>query len=386
MNFDVAIVGGGLVGASLALALAESGLKLALVDDPLPAPEAGEWDSRVYAISPGNAAFLESCGVWSGLGQSRIAPVARMCVRGDDGASRLAFSAYDFGLPELAFIVENRLLARSVAEVLARQKNLTAFRPARGASLAWGAQEVRLDLDCGKTLSARLVVGADGTDSWVRSEAGIGVKGMDYGQLGVVANFQTEMPHGDTARQWLRQDGVLALLPLPGMRVSMVWSAWEEEARALLSASPLDLCERVMEASHGELGKLQLITPAAAFPLRFLKARELARPRLALIGDAAHTVHPLAGQGVNLGLRGARGLATALMTRGPQGDCGDFRLLRRYERAHKEDLLAIETVTHGLQRLFNNTNPLLAWLRNTGLRLTDGLGPFKLLLAQRALG
>lgn len=386
MNFDVAIVGGGLAGASLALALAESGLKLALVDHPLPPNDAGEWDSRVYAISPGNAEFLESCGVWGGLAPARIAPVTKMRIRGDDGASHLAFSAYDAGLPELAFIVENRLLARGLAEALARQKNLTAFRPARGVGLAWGAQEIRLDLDSGKSLSARLVIGADGTDSWVRSEAGIGVESVDYGQLGVVANFQTEMPHGDMARQWFRQDGVLALLPLPGMRVSMVWSTWEEEARALLSASPFDLCERVAAASCGELGKLELITPAAAFPLRFLKVRELVRPRLALIGDAAHTVHPLAGQGVNLGLRGARELATVLMTRGPQSDCGDFRLLRRYERTRKEDLLAIETATHGLQRLFNNANPLLAWLRNSGLRLTDGLGPFKLLLAQHALG
>ncbi|MBI3916034.1 MAG: FAD-dependent monooxygenase, partial [Betaproteobacteria bacterium] len=312
MNFDVAIVGGGLVGASLALALAESGLKLALVDHSLPAPEAGEWDSRVYAISPGNAAFLESCGVWDGLDQARIAPVTKMRIRGDDGASRLAFSAYDAGLPELAFIVENRLLAQSAAAALARQENLTVFRPARGASLAWGAQEVRLGLDGGKSLSARLVVGADGTDSWVRSEAGIGVKGIDYGQLGVVANFQTGMPHGDTARQWFRRDGVLALLPLPGMRVSMVWSTWEAKARTLLSAPPFDLCERVAEASHGELGRLELITPTAAFPLRLLKVRELVRPRLALIGDAAHTVHPLAGQGLNLGLRDARKLTVAL--------------------------------------------------------------------------
>ena len=309
-----------------------------------------------------------------------------MRIRGDDAVSRLTFSAYDAGLPQLAFIVENRLLQRGIAEAMARQDNLTVFRPARGASLAWGAEAVALELDNGESLSARLLVGADGTRSWVRTAAAIESEPADYGQLGVVANFQTEKPHGNVARQWFRQDGILALLPLPGERVSMVWSAWEADGRALLAASPEALCERVKEASHGELGGLQLITPPAAFPLRLLKVKELVRPRLALIGDAAHTVHPLSGQGVNLGLQDARELAAVLMARGPQRDCGDFRLLRRYERARKEAILAMPMTTHGLPRLFNNTDPVLAWMRNTGLSLTDRLTPAKLLLTQHALG
>lgn len=386
MDFDVVIVGGGLVGASLAAALRASRLKLALVDREPPAADAGEWDTRVYAISPGSASFLDSCGLWAALDPARITPVLEMRICGDDGSSRLTFSAYEAGLAELAFIVENRLLVRAAHQALARQENLTVFRSARGASLEWGGEQVTIGLDTGDTLSARLVVGADGTDSWVRSAAGIEGAPSDYRQLGVVANFETERPHGNIARQWFRRDGVLALLPLPGERASMVWSTWREPAQALIAASADELCERVTEASCRELGRLKRITPQAGFPLRFLKVEELVRPRLALIGDAAHTVHPLAGQGVNLGFQDARELANVLASRGPQADCGDYRLLRRYERARGEAVLAMQAATHGLQRLFNNTDPLLAWVRNTGLRLTDGVTPVKLLLTQQALG
>lgn len=386
MDFDAVIVGGGLVGASLAAALRASGLKLALVDRDPPAADSGEWDSRIYAISPGSAAFLASCGIWSALDASRVTPILEMRIWGDDERSRLTFSAYDAGLPELAFIVENRLLARAAHQALARQENLTVFRPARGARLEWGPDRVTVGLDTGETLAARVLVGADGTDSWVRSATGLAGEPSDYRQIGVVANFETARPHGNAARQWFRQDGVLALLPLPGERVSMVWSAWKEQGQALLAAPPDELAERVREASRGELGQLGLITPQAGFPLRFLKVQELVRPRLALIGDAAHTLHPLAGQGVNLGFQDARELAGVLAWRGPREDCGDFRLLRRYERARKEAILAMQATTHGLQRLFNNADPVLGWLRNTGLRLTDRIPPLKLLLTQQALG
>src|SRR6185437_4862679 len=197
-----------------------------------------------------------------------------------------------------------------------------------------------------------LIVGADGLNSWVREQAGIGIAQHSYQQIGVVANFEAELHHRNVAHQWFRRDGVLALLPLPGTMVSMVWSANEDNARALLDLSEAEFCRQVAKASCGALGGLQPITQPAAFPLNFVHVKKLVQPRLALIGDAAHGIHPLAGQGVNLGLRDARELAATIIARGQQQDCGDYLLLRRYERARKEDILAMELATDGLQKLF----------------------------------
>jgi ubiquinone biosynthesis UbiH/UbiF/VisC/COQ6 family hydroxylase len=374
MKFDVIIVGGGLVGASLALALKNSGLKIALVEsrvpEPLPADES--WDSRIYAISPGSASFLQDVGVWQSLG--------------DDNAARLDFSAYDIGHPELAFIVENRQLQTAVWDGLKRQKkHIKVFCPAQCASLAWTEELAELQLGDSTQLQGSLVVGADGLNSWVREQGKIEVSRHPYQQIGVVANFRTERRHNNIAHQWFRRDGVLALLPLPGKMVSMVWSRQEEQARQLLDAPEPELCSDASIASNHALGEMRLVTRPVGFPLNFVHVTQLVRPRVALIGDAAHGIHPLAGQGVNLGLRDARELASTLATRGPQPDCGDYLLLRRYERARKEDILALELVTDGLQKLFANPNPTLVRLRNLGLGLTNRLPVIKDRLIQHAL-
>lgn len=388
MDFDVVIVGAGLVGASFARALRHSGLRLALVEprapDALPADQS--WDSRVYAISPGSAGFLAQVGAWNELDSNRVTPVYGMHVWGDDQVSRIEFSAYDAGVAELAFIVENRLLQSALWQGLARQENLEIFCPGTCASLAWAEHRAILKLEGGITLEAQLMVAADGADSWIRAQAGIEAAAKPYQQLGVVANFSTRQSHRNIARQWFRRDGVLALLPLPGDRVSMVWSAGENHARELLDMPAAQLCAKVAEACHRVLGTLEIITPPAAFPLRLLRVQELVRPRLALIGDAAHNVHPLAGQGVNLGFQDARELAKILIERGAQIDCGDFRLLRRYERARQEDILTMQATTDGLQALFSTALPGAAWLRNAGLRLTNRLPQIKSFLTQHALG
>ena len=388
MKFDLVIVGGGLVGGSLALALKGSGLKIALVESrsPLPLPSDDSWDSRIYAISPGSAAFLQNLGVWQALKDDRITPVYNMAVFGDDTAARLDFSAYDIGCAELAFIVENRQLQTAVWNALKRQKkHVTIFCPAQCASAVWSESHAELRLDDGNVLQAALIVGADGLNSWVRSQANIEVARHSYQQMGVVANFQTERAHNNVAYQWFRRDGVLALLPLPGRLVSMVWSAREEHAHALLGLSEAELCEQVSHASYHTLGEMQLVTRPAAFPLNFVHVKKLVQPRLALIGDAAHGIHPLAGQGVNLGLRDAHKLASTIQERGLQPDCGDYLLLRRYERARKEDILALELVTDGLQKLFDNTNPTLVRLRNLGLGITNRLPLIKDRLMQHSL-
>lgn len=385
-DFDVVIVGAGLVGLSLARALADSGLKLALVERNRPSlPDTGEWDARVYAISPRSETWLRDLSVWP-TGAGRMAPVMRMRIFGDRPGSELGFSAYDAHVPRLATIVENSALVAALREAADVQPNLTLFSPAACTSVYWGSSLAVLGLGSGEQLRARLLVGADGADSWLRGQAGLAVHESSYGQTALVANFVTSEPHDGVAYQWFRPDGVLALLPLPGDRTSMVWSARQDLAERLLSLGAGALCAEVETASHSVLGRLALITAPTGFALRLLRVRRLIAPRLALVGDAAHNLHPLAGQGVNLGFQDARELASVLATRGPERDAGSRALLRRYERAREEDIVAMTAVTHGLQCLFNNSVAPLAWLRNLGLGLTDRLLPLKALLVQRALG
>lgn len=388
MEYDVVIVGAGLVGASLATALKDSGLHIALIEGRAPAALSQDesWDNRIYAINPANARFLDQGGAWSGLDQHRIAPVHEMHIRGDDPAARLDFSAYEAGVEELAFIAESRLIQDGLWRALQGQSNVEIFCPAACAALDVDEDAATLTLRDGRTLRAKLIVGADGRDSWVRANAGIEASPRAYGQDGVVANFATEKPHRNCAYQWFREDGILAYLPLPGNRISIVWSAFDALSQELMALPPDEFCRRVQEAGRNTLGQLRLITPPAAFSLRLLNLEQLVKPRVALIGDAAHNVHPLAGQGVNLGFQDAQQLARVLMQKESQRDCGDHLLLRRYERARKEDILAMQLVTDGLQKLFNNPDPLLRTLRNTGLSLTNHLGGLKNRLMRHAIG
>ncbi|MBA0901620.1 MAG: UbiH/UbiF family hydroxylase [Candidatus Nitrotoga sp.] len=385
MTFDVLIIGGGPVGASLACALKPSGLSVALLEaQPPPAPQPKIWDNRIYAISPGTATFLAQCNAWQKLDMSRVQPVEAMRVFGDEGAE-LNFSAYQLGVSELAFILENAQLEEVLWQELQKHNGPTLFRPVRCNSLVWHDDAAQLRLEDGQTLSARLVVGADGAGSWVRQQAGIVAPLTPYNQHGVVANFTTEKLHRATAFQWFQPDGILALLPLPQQMISMVWSVSPEKSATLLGLSPEELCAQIAIASHHTLGELRLITPPVAFPLRMLNPPQLVKPRLALVGDAAHSIHPLAGQGVNLGFRDVRQLAQVLLQRGAQTDCGNLSLLRRYERTRKEDVLSLLLTTDMMKRLFNNHNPALRIARNLGLAATNHITPLKKMLARHAL-
>jgi 2-octaprenylphenol hydroxylase len=371
MQFDLVIVGAGLSGASLAAALRGSRLRLAVIESRPPAAPAG-WDSRIYAVSPANAAFLESIGVWGHLDKSRINPVRDMAIFGDAGG-RLDFSAYDCGLGELAWILEAGLMQRELWESIRRQHNVTLLCPAEPTRLELEEGAASVHLADGRTVSARLVVAADGANSWVRREAGIEAKLSPYGESGVVANFRCEKPHRDTAFQWFREDGILAFLPLPGNFMSMVWSAPQALAEELVALPAAALCERVAAAGDHSLGALELETPAAAFPLRLLRVDSPVRPRLALIGDAAHGIHPLSGHGINLGFQDARVLAELLGTLPAWREPGEAALLARYARARAEETVLLQYTTHGLNRLFKPANPLLAAARNLGLNLTNRL-------------
>jgi ubiquinone biosynthesis UbiH/UbiF/VisC/COQ6 family hydroxylase len=389
LKVDVLIIGGGLVGASLAAALKDSGLTLALIEaSAAPALERSlsdkNWDSRIYAISPGSRRFIEQSGAWSLIDSGRIAAVEEMRIFGDSD-SKLEFSTYQMGVSELACIVENRALQQALWQVLETQDNLNLIYPARCAALKLADKANELTLEDGRTLSAKLIVGADGRNSWVRNQAGISAAPVDYQQHGVVANFSCERPHRGIAHQWFQPEGILALLPLPGQRVSMVWSVSPVRSKTLLSLTPEELASQVAAASQNTLGKLQLITPPAAFPLRMLTLPKISANRIALIGDAAHNMHPLAGQGVNTGFRDARQLAELLLDCGALTDCGDAHLLRRYDRKRKEDVYTMQAVTYGLKNLFCNDDPLLRSLRNFGLNATNWTVPLKKQLMQHAL-
>jgi ubiquinone biosynthesis UbiH/UbiF/VisC/COQ6 family hydroxylase len=382
---DLIIVGGGPVGASLACAT--GGLRAALVAAGRPAtlPRDAPFDARVYALSPGNVAFLRELGVWQAMPQERLAPVHAMRVCGDDGASAIKFDAWRAGVPELAWIVEDAALQEALWRSLDARGGLERFAPASCETIDIGAEGVALRLGDGRSLAARLIVGADGARSLVRDRAGIAAAERPYGQKALTANFACERPHRGTAWQWFRGGPVLALLPLPGERVSMVWSLPEAEAERIAALAPQTLCREVETASRGALGALSLESPVRGYALRRLAARRLVAPRVALAGDAGHVVHPLAGQGLNLGLQDARALAATLAAREPGRDPGDVRLLRRYERARAEPVLAMDAMVDGLWRLFGVQGELVSRLRNAGLRATDRLPAVKNLLARQAM-
>ncbi len=386
MDCNVAIVGAGLVGASLAAALGRAGLAVALVEPAPPSAPGAGWDSRIYAISPAACDFLGTLGVWDALDARRVQPVARMAIFGDAADARLELSAYEAGIASLAYIVESGRLAHALWERLDGIAALRRVAPARCADLAIDARGATLALEGGETLRAELVVGADGAQSWVRRAAGLAARAASYGQLGVVANFATGKPHDGTAFQWFRPDGVLAWLPLPGNRMSIVWSTADAHGRTLTGLAAAELSRRVGEAGRMRLGELELITPPRAFALQRMTAESMIAPRVALVGDAAHVVHPLAGQGVNLGFGDAQALARALIGREPFRDCGDRTVLRRYERSRAEAILAMGSVTDALARLFALPGAAAARARNLGLNLTDRSALVKNLLVARAAG
>ncbi len=388
MKFDIVIIGGGLVGASLATSLKGSHLTVALIDAaaPTPLPNDASWDNRIYTISPGSADFLRSLGLWQQLDASRVTPIYEMNVFGDDGAAEIDFGAYESGLPELAFVTENRQLQAVLWDALFNDsQNITVFSPTKCAAISWHDAGVNILLADGRTIQASLIVGADGVNSWVREQAGITVEHHRYEQIGVVANFSTELAHHNIAYQWFRRDGVLAFLPLPDKRVSIVWSTHETHANELRNVSDEEFSQRVSEASNRVLGRLQLITQPVGFPLNFVHVSKLVKPRLVLIGDAAHGIHPLAGQGVNLGLRDVKALSEILKKDEIYYDCGDYILLLRYERARKADITAMETVTDSLHKLFNSQDPIIRRFRNLGLTMTNRLPFIKSKLMQHAL-
>lgn len=368
----------------LAFAAATRGLEVRVLEGgpPRPAADPEAYDARVFALSPGTRAFLEAIDAWRRIPGDRVAEVTRMVVRGDDGASRLDFASPAGG--PLAWIVEGNRLSRALAEAAAAN-GATTVHGVSPKGLEARAAGVRLELADGTVETADLLVGSDGVDSWTREALGLPATTKRYPETALVANFRCEKPTRGVARQWFRPDGILAWLPLPGERLSIVWSARGDLAQDLLALGPEELARRVREAGGAEAGDMVVEGTPAVFPLRLVRVPRIAVPGAVLVGDAAHGVHPLAGQGVNLGFQDARALAHLLATRSPLERPGDAALLRRHERSRRADVDAMQFVTDRLEWLFGLEAPLAARLRNAGLRLVDAAPLGKRLLAAHAM-
>lgn len=387
-TFDALVVGRGAVGAAAALGLAQCGMRVGVVapgapvQAHLPAAAAGpdDWDPRVFALSPASRALLQSLRVWDALDVARIAPVYDMRVypSARRGAPELHFGAYEACVEALAWIVENDNLTSALDRALGFA-GVVGIDGALASIDTEGHAGATVTLADGRSLQAKLVVGADGARSPLRGLLGIEALERDYPQRAVVANFAISRPHRDCAWQWFGSHGILALLPLPGDRCSIVWSAPLPLADTLTQLDPQNLAREVGEVSSGALGDLRLITPAQTFPLRLIEVRRTVAPRVALVGDAAHVVHPLAGQGMNLGFGDVQVLLDTVRAREPFRDLGDPMLLRRYERARSEAVATMRLATDGLQRLFDpESEPALpallaplAGAREIGWRLVE---------------
>jgi 2-octaprenyl-3-methyl-6-methoxy-1,4-benzoquinol hydroxylase/2-octaprenylphenol hydroxylase len=384
---DVVIIGAGMVGATLASLLSRSGFSVALVEACEPTPfDAGEdIGLRVSAISPGSTAILEQAGAWGTISQQRTRPYRRMQVEDGVELDPLLFDAPVYNLERLGTIVENALVQWSLWQLVSSAGLVEIHCPDELQKIEFSDDESRVLLKSGKAISAKLVVGADGASSRVRKAVGISQDHYAYNQQGLVAVVGKQKPNPGVAWQRFMPGGPLAFLPLEDGRSSIVWTRPSDEARRLLQLANGDFITELDAASSGWLGAVESCGPRAAFPLSMRLSKSYAAQRTVLIGDAAHVVHPLAGQGVNLGFADAAGLAEQLIrVRLGAGDIGSAKVLQAYDRWRRSESEAMAFGMHALRSLFNIEG--LSPLRRAGLALVKRSWTVKDLFLQRAAG
>ncbi|RTL10258.1 MAG: FAD-dependent oxidoreductase [Neisseriaceae bacterium] len=378
--YDIAVVGGGLVGAAFALDLARQNtiVKIILIERNQPDFSHNEqgYDNKIYALSPKNYQHIQA--MTSLLDEKRVGVIEAMDVRGNHGG-KIEFDQHDCRGNYLAKIVEYRNLHQAVYRELSNHDNVE-FKFTSLAKIENGAEQVSLYDTDGSKLDARWLIAADGANSFVRQQIGFDLKEIPYYQSGVVANFRCEHDHHNIARQWFLGEGILAYLPLPNQQISIVWSSNEPDALLQLSAD--ELCSVVAEAGQYSLGKLELITSAQAFPLKLNLIEKFYSERVILIGDAAHTIHPLAGQGVNLGFGDAWELALLLAKNANNLSIAE---LARYNYNRLAEVRKMQMTCHMLHRLFHNRLPVVDKLRNLGLNLINQISPLKKVLINSAI-
>lgn len=388
--FDVAVVGGGLVGASLACALAGRALRIAVIEPfPFDSNAQPSYDDRSVALADGTREVFERIGLWADIAPD-AGPIREIHVsdRGHFGAARMR--AADYGREAFGYVVENRVLGRVFAAALRRAGNVELLCPARLDRFSADASGAWLDIThdgTSRTLAARLVIGADGGDSQVRRLAGISATRAGYGQTAVIANITSQISHGNRAWERFTDSGPLALLPLADDRCSLVWTARNEQVAQIMAMSDTEFLRALQDRFGNRLGRLVRAGARHAYPLTRLRAERCTGTRLALAGNAAHTVHPVAGQGFNLGMRDVAVLAGLIDEAcDDDGDPGSVELLRRYEDWRARDHGRVIGFTDTLVRIFSNDFPPLAIARNLGLLAFDLIPPLKTALVRHAMG
>ncbi len=384
---DLVIIGGGMVGLTLACALRNTGLKITVIERVQAEPRMSLGrDCRVSAIVAGTVEALKGIGVWP-LVKERAGPIDSMRIWDDQRFGSIRFEAEEAGLESLGYIVENSVLSAAMLEVVHASENIEWCCPASVESVQWKASCVEVSLDDGRVFTTLLIVGADGGRSWLRSQAGIPTWSHRFEQQGIVATIQPQFSHRNCAYQRFLPTGPLAFLPLTDGLCSIVWSAQDTEAERLMALPDVAFLNELQLALGPVMGKLEQAGIRAAFPLRSQLARHIVRSRMALIGDAAHQVHPLAGLGVNLGIRDAMVLAQEITdARYFEEDYGSLDVLNRFMRNRMPDILAVMGGMEAFNYLFTCDVPGLALLRDAGMRVVGNSGPVKRMLMRRAMG
>lgn len=389
-SVDVAIVGGGMVGLAVACGLQGSGLRVAVLEQREPQPLAADADPalRVSAINAASEKLLTRLGVWSDIVARRASCYHGMEVWDKDSFGRIEFDDQSMGYSHLGHIVENAVIHYALWQKAQQSSDITLMAPAELQQVAWGENDAFLTLKDGAMLTARLVIGADGANSWLRNKADIPLTFWDYRHHALVATIRTEEAHGAVARQAFHGEGILAFLPLRDPHLcSIVWSLAPQEAERMQQASDEQFNQALNIAFDNRLGLCSVESERQVFPLTGRYARQFAAHRLALVGDAAHTIHPLAGQGVNLGFMDAAELVDELKRLHRQGkDIGQYLYLRRYERSRKHSAAMMLAGMQGFRELFAGTHPAKKLLRDMGLKLADTLPGVKPQLLRQAMG
>lgn len=389
-SVDVAIVGGGMVGLAVACGLQGSGLRVAVLEQHVPQSLAVDAPPqlRVSAINAASEKLLTRLGVWSDIAARRACCYHGMEVWDKDSFGRIEFDDQSMGYSHLGHIVENAEIHYALWQKAQRSPDITLLAPAEIQQVAWGENEAFLTLKEGTMLTARLVIGADGANSWLRNKADIPLTFWDYRHHALVATIRTQEAHGAVARQAFHGEGILAFLPLSDPHLcSIVWSLSPQEAERMQQASVDEFNQALNIAFDNRLGLCSVESERQTFPLTGRYARQFAAHRLALVGDAAHTIHPLAGQGVNLGFMDAAELIDELKRLQRQGkDIGQYLYLRRYERSRKHSAAMMLAGMQGFRELFAGENPAKKLLRDIGLKLADTLPGVKPQLIRQAMG
>lgn len=387
-DVDIAVVGAGAVGLAAALMAAQQGLRVAVVEAHAPAAWcADQPDLRVYALALDNQALLENLGVWPAIKARRAEPYAAMTVFDEVQGSPLRFSAGELGRSHLGHIVENNVLVETLWQALQPLKNVSMHCPDKIQAVSDQEDSVTLALQSGLEISAGIAIGADGARSKVRDLVGIETSAHDYAQKGLVAFVRTELPHQKTAWQRFLSTGPLAFLPFDEHVCSIVWTLPDERADALLQADAGAFCRALDSAFAGTLGKTELVSERAAFPLRRQLAKTMMQGRTLLLGDAAHAVHPLAGQGVNLGLRDVAALQEVFVAaKARQADPLALDALQRWARQRFSDNAMAAYAFENINRVFSNDNFALSLLRGPLLGVGDKITPLKNAMARYAAG